>query len=185
MRQTTKEAISEAFCALLSKRTIDKITVKDIVAECGVNRQTFYYHFRDIYDLMEWTLAHNIGDFMAQNLTEKAEWQEKIALIFHFFYLNRILILHGYDATNRMQYERTAAKWIAPFIEERIDLYPQAKKVPKEKKEFICRVYTRGYSSLFLEWVEQGMPDENRVNLEDYFTIMEGSVGSALERFQR
>ena len=73
MRQTTKEAISEAFCALLSKRTIDKITVKDIVAECGVNRQTFYYHFRDIYDLMEWTLAHNIGDFMAQNLTEKAE----------------------------------------------------------------------------------------------------------------
>ena len=61
MRQTTKEAIAQAFEGLLEKRSIDKITVKDIVAECGVNRQTFYYHFRDIYDLMEWTLAKRTG----------------------------------------------------------------------------------------------------------------------------
>ncbi len=41
---------------LLEKKTLDKITVKDITDDCGVNRQTFYYHFHDVYDLVEWIL---------------------------------------------------------------------------------------------------------------------------------
>ena len=56
MRQTTKQAIAEALRNLLNQRSIEKITVKDIVEECGVNRQTFYYHFYDVYDLMEWMI---------------------------------------------------------------------------------------------------------------------------------
>ena len=63
MRQSTKQALSETFKTLLEVRTIDKITVKDIVSKCGVNRQTFYYHFRDIYELMEWTLENDIREY--------------------------------------------------------------------------------------------------------------------------
>ena len=78
MRQTTKEAIAQAFEGLLEKRSIDKITVKDIVTECGVNRQTFYYHFRDIYDLMEWALAKSIEKYAGLNLSAGMDWQEQI-----------------------------------------------------------------------------------------------------------
>lgn len=49
----TKRAIAESFKKLLSKRGLKKITVRDIVEDCGVNRQTFYYHFHDVYDLMD------------------------------------------------------------------------------------------------------------------------------------
>lgn len=38
----------------LSKKTLDKITIKEITDDCGIKRQTFYYHFQDIYDLLEW-----------------------------------------------------------------------------------------------------------------------------------
>ncbi len=38
----------------MAEHTLNKITVKEIVNRCGVNRQTFYYHFRDIYDLLDW-----------------------------------------------------------------------------------------------------------------------------------
>ena len=48
MSVTTKRALAETFKKLLSKRGLNKITVKDIVEDCGVNRQTFYYHFHDI-----------------------------------------------------------------------------------------------------------------------------------------
>ena len=41
----TKNAIRETFIELLKKKFIDKITVKDIVEECGINRNTFYYYF--------------------------------------------------------------------------------------------------------------------------------------------
>lgn len=47
MSLTTKRALAASFKKLLAQRGIDKITVKDIVEECGVNRQTFYYHFHD------------------------------------------------------------------------------------------------------------------------------------------
>ena len=54
MPLSTKRALSRSLKRQLSTRTLDKITVKDIVEDCGVNRQTFYYYFRDIYDLLEW-----------------------------------------------------------------------------------------------------------------------------------
>ena len=52
MPQFTKRAIKDAFMSLLNERPFEKITVKDIIEKCGVSRNTFYYHFQDVYDLM-------------------------------------------------------------------------------------------------------------------------------------
>ena len=54
MSSITKIALADSLKKLLHVKTLDKITVKDIVEDCGVNRQTFYYHFHDIYDLLGW-----------------------------------------------------------------------------------------------------------------------------------
>ena len=183
-RQTTKEALAKTFAELLEKRSIDKVTVKDIVAACGVNRQTFYYHFRDIYDLMEWALTAGIDKYTGQHLSAGMGWQEQVKGLFHFFYLHRMVILHGYDATNRMQYERVVVKWVSQMVRGRVDAYPQAADVPEEKKEFISTVYARGCMGFFLEWVEEGMPDERHVRLDDYFTMIDGSLGHALDKFR-
>ena len=53
-KATTKFAIAFAFKELLLEKSIDKITINDITEKCGINRQTFYYHFHDIYELIEW-----------------------------------------------------------------------------------------------------------------------------------
>lgn len=185
VRQTTKQAIAQTFLELLEKRCIDKITVKDIATECGVNRQTFYYHFRDIYDLMEWCLTQGIEKYASQQLAVDENWQDQIRLLFHFFYQHRIAILHGYDATNRVQYERVVVKWVSQMVYNRLESYPQAQAVPEEKKEFISKVYARGYAGIVLEWIEDGMPDERHVRLEDYFVMMDGSMETALEKFRR
>lgn len=183
MRQTTKEAIAQALESLLEKRSIEKITVKDIVAECGINRQTFYYHFHDIYDLMEWALMQSIEKYAARNFTGEQDWREKVKLLFHYFYIHRVMILHGYDATNRMQYERVMSKGVLGLVRQIMEEYPQAARVPEEKREFICTVYARGITGFFLEWLEAGMPDERHVKLDDYFTMIDGSIGNALDKF--
>lgn len=183
MRQTTKQAIAESFETLLAVRSIEKISVKDIVTECGINRQTFYYYFHDIYDLMEWALAEKIERYANQSFAAAGDWQAKVKLLFHFFYLNRPVILHGYDATNRMQYERIMMRWIVKLVQQRMEMYPQVSRVPQEKREFICMVYARGITALFLEWVEAGMPDERHVQLDDYFIILDGSMENALDKF--
>ena len=53
MASFTKKAIRESFMRLLAERPVDKITVKDIVEDCGIARNTFYYHYRDIYEVLE------------------------------------------------------------------------------------------------------------------------------------
>ena len=53
MAQTTKRTIQITFLQLLEKQSMDKVTVRDIVEECGINRNTFYYYYKDIYDLLE------------------------------------------------------------------------------------------------------------------------------------
>lgn len=53
MRNGAKQAIQDAFRTLLLAKSLDKITVRDIVEECGVTRNTFYYHYEDIYDLFD------------------------------------------------------------------------------------------------------------------------------------
>ncbi|MBQ1544859.1 MAG: TetR family transcriptional regulator, partial [Clostridia bacterium] len=54
MSQTTERAIAAALKKLLQQKTLNKITISDLANECGINRMTFYYHFKDIYDLIEW-----------------------------------------------------------------------------------------------------------------------------------
>lgn len=51
-----KPMIAEAFIRLSKQKNIDKITVKDLVEACGISRQTFYYHFQDILEVIEWSL---------------------------------------------------------------------------------------------------------------------------------
>ena len=58
--QNTKTLLSEALISLLKKKSISKITVSELVNLCDINRKTFYYHFTDIYDLLEWYLNNEI-----------------------------------------------------------------------------------------------------------------------------
>lgn len=55
MSQTTKRALAQSLKKLLQTKPLSKITINDIAEDCGVSRMTFYYHFADIYDLVEWT----------------------------------------------------------------------------------------------------------------------------------
>lgn len=55
MSEITKHALAQSLKKILAKKPLNKITISDITEDCGINRMTFYYHFKDIYDLAEWT----------------------------------------------------------------------------------------------------------------------------------
>ena len=68
MSQITKHALEASLKNILLKKPLNKITVKDIADDCGINRMTFYYHFKDIYDLVEWSC---INDASKRSVTRK------------------------------------------------------------------------------------------------------------------
>ena len=93
MATSTKESLGNALKKMLTIKPIDKITVKDLVEECGVNRQTFYYHFDDVYDLLEWVFEEDANRTLPQEILY-ANWRENVLPFFHYLYNNKPFVLN-------------------------------------------------------------------------------------------
>lgn len=184
MSQIMKKALADSLKKLLSKRSIDKITVKDITDECGVNRQTFYYHFEDIYNLMEWILSEDTKSYLATHAGALDDWKSSVAIVFNFLHGNRKMIINAYDSINRLQYELLVKNMVKPLIDRKISEYPQSLKISGEKADFLSNFYTWGCVGLTLKWVEEGMPDEYQVHLDNYFIMIDGSIENLLYKLK-
>ena len=94
---STKLALASSLKRLLQKKFLDDITVKEIVEDCEVNRQTFYYHFQDIYDLLHWFLDHET----VQVVQDCPSWQEALMAVFRYIQENHMIIYHIYRSGGR------------------------------------------------------------------------------------
>jgi AcrR family transcriptional regulator len=79
----TKKAIVESFMELLGKKPIDKITVRDVVDHCGINRNTFYYYFQDIYAVLE-EISRNVADSLPKEASLPVTFEAFFRGMWHF-----------------------------------------------------------------------------------------------------
>lgn len=132
MNQLTKDAIAKALTDLLQERPIEKITIKDITDRCGINRQTFYYHFSDIYDLMEWTLDKELRKALGTREISPTDWKEYVRKIFAVMRSQKRGLLNAYDEKNRLYYEVFLKKEIQPVVRQLVSECPEAEEVSEE-----------------------------------------------------
>lgn len=105
MSSFTRKAIIEAFVKLLNERPLNKITIKDIVEECGINRNTFYYHFRDVPDLIE-AIVHEETELIISQNPSVQSFEECLEIAVQFILKNRRANLHIFNSTSRDMYEQ-------------------------------------------------------------------------------
>ena len=104
MAKTTRNDIKTAFTELLEERPITKITVKDVVERCGVNRNTFYYHFRDMPDLAEAVIEESFLEMLPEELTLYT-LSDSLSAIYEAVQGNRKVLLSLYRDTDRERFE--------------------------------------------------------------------------------
>ncbi len=78
MPSFTKKAIVESFLRIIGRKPLDKITVRDVVDDCGINRNTFYYYFQDIYAVLE-----EVSHIVADSLPKDRSLSETLEVFFH------------------------------------------------------------------------------------------------------
>ena len=96
---TTKIALEASLKELLKKKPFDKITIADLTEDCGISRMAFYYHFKDIYDLVEWACVED-GKKALRDKKTYDTWQEGFAQIFEAVLENRPLLMWRAHANN-------------------------------------------------------------------------------------
>lgn len=101
----TKKAILSAFQDLLQEKSFDKITVSAVVARCGISPNTFYYHFSDIYDLLDQWLEAQAASLRAQTIDMPA-LSQKLKFILHTLQEHPSLVYHISDSLSRERLER-------------------------------------------------------------------------------
>ena len=104
MSQVTKRALEASLKHLLLQKPLNKITINDIAEDCGINRMTFYYHFKDIYDLVEWSCQEDASRALAGKKTYET-WQQGLLQIFQAVLDNKPFILNVYRSVSREQVE--------------------------------------------------------------------------------
>ena len=100
MSQVTKRALEASLKNLLLKKPLEKITINDITEDCGINRMTFYYHFKDIYDLIEWCCVEDAKKALEGKKTYDT-WQQGFLQIFEAVLDNKPFILNVYHSVSR------------------------------------------------------------------------------------
>ena len=103
--QTTKRALEASLKKLLLQKPLNKITINDITEDCGVNRMTFYYHFKDIYDLVDWIMVEDAAKAL-ENKPTFDTWTEAFLDILHQVQENKVLVMNVYRSISREQVEQ-------------------------------------------------------------------------------
>lgn len=179
MSLTTKRALAESLKKLMAKKRFDKITVKDIVADCGVNRQTFYYHFHDIYDLMEWIFL-DAANTLNQKTTDYSRWTAGLEELMRYMQENRLLILNAYHSISHEVVNKYIKECLRPYCQA-IVLRQAAEldfSVREEDLQFVTEIVVLSATGLTIEWIEQKMKASDRTmeELKKLEITMNGTV---------
>ena len=183
MSQITKRALEQSLKNLLLKKPLTKITVSDIADDCGINRMTFYYHFKDIYDLVEWSCLEDAKHALDEKKTYET-WQQGLLQIFEAVKENKPFILNVYRCVHREQIEKYLQPLVDQLILGVINEETGNMTIRDEDKQFIAQIYSYIFIGLMLDWIKDDMREDPQPLVDRLARLIKGSMSEALSRFK-
>lgn len=183
MSQITKRALEQSLKNLLLKKPLTKITVGDIAEECGINRMTFYYHFKDIYDLVEWSCLEDAKKALDEKKTYET-WQQGLLQIFEAVQENKPFILNVYRCVHREQVERYLQPLVDQLLLDVLNEEIGEMTLRDEDKQFIAQIYSYIFIGLMLDWIKDDMRADPQQIVDRLAKLIKGSMSAAIARFR-
>ena len=182
MASSTKLALGSALKQMLAVKPIEKITVKDLVEICGVNRQTFYYHFDDVYDLLEWVFEEDANRVLPSEIVYE-HWQDDVILFFSYLRDNRSFALNIYNSNSRTYMLRYYKKRLQDCIRSFADIVCESRSIDRVDFDFVVELYANIIVGLISQWLDTGMKTPASFTKERLLTALDGSVENLMDRF--
>lgn len=156
MSQITKRAIAESLKHQLEHKSLSKVTISDITEDCGINRMTFYYHFQDIYDLIDW-ICQTEGERAIGKNRDAATWQEGFLDLCQSVLENRAFVENVYHSVKREQIENYLYQVTESLIGPVVDEEATGFLLSDSERQWIVDFYKYAFVGVALNWVKTGM----------------------------
>lgn len=153
----TKTKLADALKQKMKSKPFQKITVSELIKACGINRNTFYYHFEDIYALLKWMFEHEAIEIV-KNFDLLADNEEAIGFVLDYVEKNDYILNCAYDSIGRDELKRFFCadflEIVTSFISEAEKLY--GKKLDDGYKIFLSNFYVEALSGILVNLIKDG-----------------------------
>ena len=186
MSQLTRKAIMKCTLELAEKKSLKKITVKDIADECGITRSTFYYHFSDIYDVLDGVVQAKIDEF---NEEYNGEMDKVLMKFIEYSIIHRKVWANLFDARGR--------EWLEKYVKTRIHYLAllQIRKMSEgyilsiKDVEIICSFYEEAIFGFLIRWIikeeKAKTVDEIKDTVERIEKLFEGQLDLIISNMKK
>ena len=182
MSKFTQKAIMLTFLEILKQKSLDKITVKDIIEMAEINRNTFYYYFDDIYDLIDCIFESEKQSVMKE-FKEDSTFYEEFVKAASVVINNRQAIIHIYNSKSKdilyHYLEEVTESVVRRFVRKAAEGY----KITDDGIEFVTYFYSSAIVGSTIHWVRQGMPDYSEILIRKISESFEVSVESVIQNY--
>lgn len=179
----TKQKLALSLKRAMEKKPLSKVTVSELIKDCNINRNTFYYHFTDIYDLLKWMLEQEAID-VVKKIDLLIDTEEAIRFVMDYVDSNRHIINCAYDS---MGHEEMKRFFYADFIgvmksvidsgEQRMQL-----SISDEFKEFTAEFYTEALAGLMISWLKNKHNPDKELFIQNILFICQTSIPYMLRK---
>lgn len=166
MANFTEQAIKQAFIKLLEKQPLTKISVKNIVEECGINRNSFYYHFQDIPQLVESIVTEQANKLISAYPSFNS-LEECFRVAFHFGLKNKKAIMNIYNSVNKDYFVNAALLTCEKTVTNYVNTAFPDMKSDVNDAAAIIKVLKCLLFGLIIDWINSGMPDDALDDMEN------------------
>jgi transcriptional regulator len=168
----TKKKLAASLKKFMMSKNLNKITVTDIINDCGVNRKTFYYHFEDIYDLLKWILEQEAVEVVKQ-FDLMVDYKEVILFVINYVEDNAHILACAYDALGREEMRRFFYQDFISIIRTLIDNVEKEMGlcIEKDFKNFVCNLFTESLAGMLIDWFKNPQ-NQNKEQIVEYLFII-------------
>lgn len=161
----TKKELAESLKRLASGRLFEHVTVGDIVKECGVNRQTFYYHFSDKYELLDWIYYNETFVPLTADISF-GNWDEKLYELLQIMRANKAFYMNTIKCSDNF-FEEYLLKMLTTLFETAIEDLDARGQLTPEKKRLASKIFAHGLTGVVIEWAMGGMKADEKMIAEN------------------
>lgn len=183
MTKSTKAQLGNALKTILERKPLSKVTITDITDECGLTRMTFYYHFQDIYDLIEWICVTEAEQALSGKISTM-HWHEGLYNIFKLVLSNRHFTYNVYHSVSREHLEKYIYRLTEDIFVKVVDEVSREHEISSETKAFIADFYKYAFVGIIFNWIDSNMKEDPK-KITDRLVILIGeNISEAIERFE-
>lgn len=177
----TKQAIRNSCMKLLNEKAYHQITVKDIVEDCGINRNSFYYHYQDLPSLIQEIITDE-ADKLIQNYSRIESIEDGLNAAVAFALENKKAVLHIHKSANREMYEQYLWKICSHVASTYINTAFSEYNISEQDKQIIIRFHKCECFGLIMDWLDSGMKSDIADNIRRLCEIRKGMTQEMFRR---